>query len=134
VAEKSVPHSWGGYQGKPGNNKGGSERDGGGLGHIGGQWPHWSPAFASGKARTGEPGCCMGTKGSAGNPSMAPAEHTNYDYMAPPPEMPRRPRTGEAGDELATLMQGLMGAQANDSGWPTFSGKYVEYPRFCKEW
>jgi hypothetical protein len=27
-----------------------------------------------------------------------------------------------------------MNAQANDSGWPTFSGKYVEYPRFCKEW
>ncbi len=21
-----------------------------------------------------------------------------------------------------------------DSGWPTFSGKYVEYPRFRKEW
>ncbi len=31
-------------------------------------------------------------------------------------------------------MQGLMGAQANDSGWPTFNGKYVEYPRFRKEW
>ncbi len=31
-------------------------------------------------------------------------------------------------------MQGLMGAQANDSGWPTFSGKYVEYPQFRKEW
>ncbi len=27
-----------------------------------------------------------------------------------------------------------MNAQANDSGWPTFSGKYVEYPRFRKEW
>jgi hypothetical protein len=27
-----------------------------------------------------------------------------------------------------------MGAQANDSGWPTFSGKYVEYPPFRKEW
>jgi hypothetical protein len=27
-----------------------------------------------------------------------------------------------------------MGAQANDSGCPTFSGKYVEYPRFRKEW
>jgi hypothetical protein len=31
-------------------------------------------------------------------------------------------------------MQGLMGAQANDSGWPTLSGKYVEYPRFRKVW
>jgi hypothetical protein len=27
-----------------------------------------------------------------------------------------------------------MGAQANDSGWPTFSGKYAEYPWFRKEW
>jgi hypothetical protein len=27
-----------------------------------------------------------------------------------------------------------MNAQANDNGWPTFSGKYVEYPRFRKEW
>jgi hypothetical protein len=41
---------------------------------------------------------------------------------------------GGAGNELTALMQGLMGAQANDSGWPTFSGRYVEYPRFRKEW
>ncbi len=27
-----------------------------------------------------------------------------------------------------------MNAQANESRWPTFSGKYVEYPRFRKEW
>jgi hypothetical protein len=31
-------------------------------------------------------------------------------------------------------MRGMMNAQANDSGWPTFSGKYVEYPRLRKEW
>ncbi len=36
--------------------------------------------------------------------------------------------------ELSALMRGLMNAQANDNGWPTFSGKYVEYPRFRKEW
>ncbi len=35
---------------------------------------------------------------------------------------------------MSTLMRGMMNAQANDSGWPTFSGKYVEYPRFRKEW
>jgi hypothetical protein len=35
---------------------------------------------------------------------------------------------------LSALMRGMMNAQANDSGWPTFSGKYVEYPRFRKEW
>jgi hypothetical protein len=31
-------------------------------------------------------------------------------------------------------MRGMMNAQANDSGWPTFSRKYVEYPRFRKKW
>ncbi len=35
---------------------------------------------------------------------------------------------------MSTLMRGMMNAQANDSGWPTSSGKYVEYPRFRKEW
>ncbi len=40
---------------------------------------------------------------------------------------------GGAGSDLSARMQGLMGAQANDSGWPTFSGKYAEYPRFRKE-
>ncbi len=35
---------------------------------------------------------------------------------------------------MSVLMRGMMNAQENDSGWPTFSGKYVEYPRFRKEW
>jgi hypothetical protein len=52
----------------------------------------------------------------------------------PPPDSVPRPRMGGAGGELSTLMRGLMDAQVNDSGWPTFSGKYVEYPRFRKEW
>jgi hypothetical protein len=52
----------------------------------------------------------------------------------PPQDMPLRPTLGGTGDELANLMRGLMGAQANDGGWPTFSGKYAEYPRFRKEW
>jgi hypothetical protein len=41
---------------------------------------------------------------------------------------------GGTSRELSTLIRSLMGAQANDSGWPTFSGKYVEYPQFHKEW
>jgi hypothetical protein len=52
----------------------------------------------------------------------------------PPAETLPRPRIGEEEGELSTLMRGMMNAQANDSGWPTFSGKYVEYPRFRKEW
>ncbi len=51
-----------------------------------------------------------------------------------PPEPVPRPRMGGAGSDLSALMQGLMGAQANNSGWPTFSRKYAEYPRFRKEW
>jgi hypothetical protein len=35
---------------------------------------------------------------------------------------------------LASLMRGLVWAQANDNGWRTFGGKYVEYPRFRKQW
>jgi hypothetical protein len=56
---------------------------------------------------------------------------------APPPpaqaEPPRMTSLGRGGD-MATLMRRLLGAQANNGGWPTFSGKYVEYPRFRKEW
>ncbi len=59
------------------------------------------------------------------------------NLAAPPsPTRVEPPRTtsSETGSDMASLMGGLVGAQANDSGWPTFSGKYVEYPRFQKEW
>jgi hypothetical protein len=52
----------------------------------------------------------------------------------PPMDSRPRPKMKGAGGELSTLMRGMMNTQGNDSGWPTFSGKYVEYPRFCKEW
>ncbi len=65
------------------------------------------------------------------NPTWPP-QSTPAVSVWPPPDMPPR-ATQCAGDELAILMQGLMGAQVNNSGWPTFSGKYVEYPRFWKE-
>jgi hypothetical protein len=45
-----------------------------------------------------------------------------------------RPRLREEGSELTALMRGMMNAQANDDGWPTFSGRYVEFPRFRREW
>ncbi len=50
---------------------------------------------------------------------------------------PARPVMGPlqgAGGEVADLVRRLAGAQANYSGWPIFNGKYVEYPRFRKEW
>jgi hypothetical protein len=69
-------------------------------------------------------------------PRPPPVRPTMGNLAAPawPPQgMPPRTAPLEAGGDLANLMKGLMGAQANDSGWPTFSGKYAEYPRFRKE-
>ncbi len=54
--------------------------------------------------------------------------------MWPPAESRPRPRIGEEEGELSALMRGMMNAHANDNGWPTFNGKFVEYPRFRKEW
>ncbi len=63
-----------------------------------------------------------------------PPVHTPAITAWPPAEpLPRPKMKGEDG-ELSALMRGMMNAQANDSGWPTFSGRYVEYPRFRKEW
>jgi hypothetical protein len=63
---------------------------------------------------------------------------------------PGRPAEGvEAGDEsegeaveargaapryLVEFMRSFGQMRANDSGWPTFDGWYVSYPRFKKEW
>ncbi len=52
----------------------------------------------------------------------------------PPAESLPRPRIGEEEGELSALMRGMMNAHANDNGWPAFNGKFVEYPRFRKEW
>ncbi len=38
------------------------------------------------------------------------------------------------GSEVADLIRCLTPVQANDSRWPVFNGRYVEYPRFRKEW
>jgi hypothetical protein len=72
---------------------------------------------------------------SMGNlaPPAWPPQGTPAASVWPPPDMPPRATPGGVGDELANLMRGLMGAQANDSGLPTFSGKYAEYSRFRKE-
>jgi hypothetical protein len=52
----------------------------------------------------------------------------------PPQAGPTERQPHGAGGKVADLVRCLAGAQANDSGWPTFNGKYVEYPRFRKEW
>jgi hypothetical protein len=58
--------------------------------------------------------------------------HTPVTSVWPPAEARPRPWMGEEEGELSALMRGMMNAQANDNGWPTFSGKFVEYPRFRK--
>jgi hypothetical protein len=63
-----------------------------------------------------------------------PPTHTPATTAWPPADPLPRPKIRGADGELSALMRGMMNAQANDSGWPTFSGKYVEYPRFRKEW
>ncbi len=65
---------------------------------------------------------------------MAVRAHTGHHSVASHGTPGPRPRIKGAGGELSALMRGMMNAQANDSKWPTFSGKYVEYPRFRKEW
>jgi hypothetical protein len=52
-----------------------------------------------------------------------PPAHTPATTAWPPMESLPRPKMKGAGGELSFLMQGMMNAQANDSGWPTFSGK-----------
>jgi hypothetical protein len=66
-----------------------------------------------------------------------PRRPTVGNLMAPPPFVQAAPAgmtSPEVGSDVAVLVCSLAGAQANDSGWPTFSGKYMEYPRFRKEW
>ncbi len=41
---------------------------------------------------------------------------------------------GASSGDLLDIMRGLGHMQANDSGWPTFYGRYASYPRFKKEW
>jgi hypothetical protein len=41
---------------------------------------------------------------------------------------------GTAPRYLMEFMRSFSQMQANDSGWPTFDGRYVSYPRFRREW
>jgi hypothetical protein len=52
------------------------------------------------------------------------------------PERGRRSGEGSppAATDLAALLRGWGQLRANDSGWPTFDGRYASYPRFKREW
>ncbi len=57
----------------------------------------------------------------------------NVRVEVPPSGRPSMgPLTGP-GSKVADLVRCLAGEQANDSRWPTFNGKYVEYPLFRNE-
>ncbi len=99
------------------------------MGNIDPEWGVGSRPAASAWFQQPPPRPAAENAGSGWPPVHTPAT-TAWPSAEPLP----RPRIkGESG-ELSALMRGMMNAQANDSGWPTFSGKYVEYPRFRKEW
>jgi hypothetical protein len=54
------------------------------------------------------------------------------------PEESGGPLRGQGGQQgpvdLAGLLRGWEQMKANYSGWPTFVGMFVNYPRFKKEW
>jgi hypothetical protein len=111
------------------------------VGNIDPEWATGAQPAASGWAQRPPP-----TRSAAGNvdpgwsaearpvASGWPPVHMPATTAWPPVESLPRPKIKGAGGELSALMQGMMNAQANDSGWPNFSGKYVEYPWFRKEW
>ncbi len=39
-----------------------------------------------------------------------------------------------APSDLVSVLRGWGQLKANDSGWPTFDGRYASYPRFKREW
>jgi hypothetical protein len=67
-------------------------------------------------------------------PPQSPAMGSFTAQPTLPLTRPMEGPTQRAGGDVADLVCCLAGAQANDSGWPTFNGKYVEYPLFRKEW
>ncbi len=61
---------------------------------------------------------------------------TRYHPSAGDPERRRRTEGDSApvADDLAALLRGWGQLRANDNGWPTFDGRYANYPRFKREW
>jgi hypothetical protein len=88
---------------------------------------------AFGEADSGEYRSRVGSESSASSISVADSPHAGHRSLAPH-GVPAEAQDKGSGRGIVSPHAGMINAQANDSGWPTFSGKYVEYPRFCKEW
>ncbi len=73
-------------------------------------------------------------------PGCRPPVCSMGQQAAAPPFRPGLARGGQATSsqagsaDLASLLRGWGQLKATDSGWPVFYGKYMNYPRFKKEW
>jgi hypothetical protein len=69
---------------------------------------------------------------------MGPVAGAGSEYRLPVGAPERRrgmeEHSSPAADDLTTLLRGWGQLRANDSGWPTFDGRYANYPRFKREW
>jgi hypothetical protein len=71
-------------------------------------------------------------KGPTGERAMPSQWRTAAEELGDEDEVAE---TGRAGPEsLVDVMRGWGQLKANDSGWPTFDGRYASYPRFKREW
>jgi hypothetical protein len=72
----------------------------------------------------------------AGRPPAVKADQQGRGPLFRPGQV----RGGPAGEgqggpaDLTSLLQGWGQLRANDNGWPVCNGKYVNYPRFRREW
>jgi hypothetical protein len=65
----------------------------------------------------------MGQEGSAAEPAISQAAAEEATGAG-----------GAAPKYLVEFMRSFGQMRANDSGWPTFDGRFVSYPRFKREW
>jgi hypothetical protein len=69
-----------------------------------------------------------------GEEAEEPGEPTEGLEMGDAPEDEATGTRRAAPRYLVDFMRSFGQMRANDSGWPTFDGRYVSYPRFKKEW
>ncbi len=72
------------------------------------------------------------SKGPTGEGPMPGRWRTVAEELGEEDEVAETNRAGP--ESLVDVMHGWSQLKANDSGWPTFDGRYASYPRFRKEW
>ncbi len=71
-------------------------------------------------------------KGPTGEGPMPGRWRTAAEELGEEDEVAETNRAGP--ESLVDVMRGWSQLKANDSGWPTFDGRYASYPRFRKKW